>query len=82
MNFLAATYAHGSHEKLIKEFTEQMPIVVRCYYNKEYRVEAKVVDRNNALDVVILQAVSNNFFEDNPPTALPEIGTRYLMVIF
>ncbi|KAI6188290.1 hypothetical protein M3Y98_00339000 [Aphelenchoides besseyi] len=41
---------------------------------------AKVVKKDNAIDVIILQAVSENFLEHNPPTAVPEIGTRYLML--
>ncbi|KAI6201589.1 hypothetical protein M3Y96_00858300 [Aphelenchoides besseyi] len=77
---IAVTYAHGSHQNLTKESTEGTPIIVRCYYNKKYRVEAKVVKKDNALDVIILQAVSENFLEHNPPIGVPEIGTRYLML--
>ncbi|KAI6201577.1 hypothetical protein M3Y96_00857100 [Aphelenchoides besseyi] len=77
---IAVTYAHGSHQNLTKESTEEKPIIVRCYYNEEYRVEAKVVEKNNALDVIILQAVSENFLEHNPPIGVPKIGTRYLML--
>ncbi|KAE9550479.1 hypothetical protein FO519_006317 [Halicephalobus sp. NKZ332] len=78
----SATYAHGSHKQLTREYTEEKPIVVRNYYDEQYCVPAKVVKRDDGLDVVILQAVSTNFLENNPSIVVPEIGTRYLMLGF
>ncbi|KAE9552080.1 hypothetical protein FO519_004706 [Halicephalobus sp. NKZ332] len=77
---IAATYAHGSHKNLTVNSTEEHPILVRSYYDKDYCVPAKVVKRDDGMDVVILQAVSMEFVNKRPDIDLPEVGMRFMML--
>ena len=79
---LVVTYAHGSHKLLTKEYTEEKPVVIKNYYDEQYSAPAKVVKRDDDLDVVILVAISTNFLEVKPPITAAEIGMRYLMVVY
>lgn len=77
---LAATYAHGSHKNLTVDSTKENPILIRNYFDKNYCIPAKVVKRDDGMDVVILQTVSKEFFSKRPDIDAPEVGMRYLMV--